>query len=411
MARGQIAKPEFFVDYFLWLNTVGSLDYNDIEFDNAFGINIGDEASGRLMQTGVPLISSMLRLDPSVANAIPVIDADNVDYSESISSFTVPTGLKTGYYDALGSEYAEDEIEKEDFKNFNINYVAFLNHNFSRADCFPFISFPSSQEDGEVYVPSLSEIINFRDDGNDGGGYSPLNDGYSIASFEEGNVPQDNIEKLTVSLQPSAGEQNIKTGLFLGGISIGYKYQPPSSPDMKITMTYEVGYKRKNTINGRKIAHLNWFRERGWSQFGIKRNSFNVENQLGLGHRFNFRKAGRRVWDISFSYLSEDNMFPTNINTTIDGMDDNFGSGTSETLTDNDINIIDESRTLMGDNSLIAQLLHKTCFGYLPFMFRPDSTYSKADAFCIAMLDMKKFTIRQVAHKLWSVKMRVTEVI
>ena len=66
---------------------------------------------------------------------------------------------------------------------------------------------------------------------------------------------------------------------------------------------------------------------------------------------------------------------------------------------------------LMADNSMIAQLMHKTCFGYLPFLFRPDSTYSKADAFCIAVLDMKRFSIRQVAHKLWSVKLRVTEVI
>ena len=93
-------------------------------------------------------------------------------------------------------------------------------------------------------------------------------------------------------------------------------------------------------------------------------------------------------------------------------MDDDLFEGDSAlNLTDAGNDIMNDNITLMSDNSMIAQLLHRTCFGYLPFLFRPDNTYAKADGFCIAMLDMKKFSIKQVAHKLWSVKLKIVEVI
>ena len=122
--------------------------------------------------------------------------------------------------------------------------------------------------------------------------------------------------------------------------------------------------------------------------------------------------SGRRSWNITYSYVSDDNMFPTNKNSTTKGMEAaQFLGDLSGSLSDNGIDIMEANKTLMSDNSLIAQLLHKTCFGYLPFIFRPDNTYAKADGFCLAMIDMKSFSIKQVAHKLWSVKLRIVELL
>ena len=391
MARGQIAKPEFYVDYFIWLNTIGSLDYNEIIVGSAFA-----EEGARQ-----PLVASLLRLDPNVASHISFYGYEGIR-----SGFQLPTGLKIDLGNDHYPEETDDSVRHIDHKNWNIDYVAFLNHNFNSAKCSPRINFKASddapEEAGAVHTRAeTSNIINFEGIGDD---LHPEYDGYSVASIDT-NPEEYNIEKLGVTFGPSIGEDTLASDLFLGSLSIGHKYTPPTSPDLKVTMTYDVGYKRKDTVNGRKVAHLNWFRERGWYQFETNRQSFNFEKIDSSGHRFNFRKSGRRTWKVSWSFISDDNMFPSNINTQVHGMYDS-------TLEDGDgENVYELSRTLMGDNSMVAQLLHKTCFGYLPFLFRCDNTYNLQDAFCLAMLDMKKFQIKQVAHKFWSVNMSIVEVI
>ena len=207
MARGQVAKPQFFVDYFLWLNTIGSLDYNDITFDNSFAINVEDDESGRIMESGIPLISSLLRLDPNVASAIPIVDGEGNDYSNVISKFTVPTGLNSGYVDHdIENGSVNDLFDLPlnlDRANFNINYVSFLNHNFSTANCFPYLEFESWNESGgePPIRPSLTEIINFSEN-DDGQGAKPSHDGFSVCSFTPINesIPHRYIEKLKLLL-------------------------------------------------------------------------------------------------------------------------------------------------------------------------------------------------------------------
>ena len=105
MAKGQIATPEFYLDYMLWLNTVGSLDYNNLEYDNAFTEELA----------GVELISSMLRLDPSVAAPIPTNE-----YAAAVNSFTIPTGLSAGFFNDLGEDIS-GEPDMTDFNNWNIH--------------------------------------------------------------------------------------------------------------------------------------------------------------------------------------------------------------------------------------------------------------------------------------------------
>jgi hypothetical protein len=141
MARGQVATPEFYIDHFLWLNTVGSLDYNSITHDNAFS----EEGAG------VELISSLLRLDPSTSIPIPT----NA-YPNAVNSFTIPTGFKSGWINDLGNEMQAQDTT--DFDNWNIDYVAFLNHNFKTAKCFPYISYHHETNAGESEIPGLSDI-------------------------------------------------------------------------------------------------------------------------------------------------------------------------------------------------------------------------------------------------------------
>tara|TARA_R110002110_G_scaffold49503_2_gene147008 strand:+ start:647 stop:1825 length:1179 start_codon:yes stop_codon:yes gene_type:complete len=392
MASGQVAQPEFYVDYFLWLNTIGSLDYNNISLTNAFDTD----------DTGIELCSSLLRLNPSIASPIPIGDD-----SDATHDFIVPTGMSDGSVDDIGNVVdittAGDE-DPTDLDNFNIDYVAYLNHNFKTAKCYPYPSFNDGTTD---QIPQTSEIINYPSmvPGDIGASTEPSFDGFSILGISETPDNASLCKNIKNSFAAASGYTDLQTTLFLGSVSMGHKYTCPVSPDLRISMQYDVGYKRKDTINGRRVAHLNWFRETGWEQFGIKKPSWSLDDQIGRGaHRFNWRKSGRRTWNLNFSYMSSGNVFPDNLGLTTTGMsgDDFLGDSSVDA---------DALNTLMGDDSMIAQLLHKTCFGYLPFIFRPDNTYARSDGFCIAMIDMKKFTIKQVAHKIWSVKLKIVEVI
>ena len=128
MARGQIARPEFYVDYFLWLNTVGSLDYNDIFTTGAFTVE----------NQGIELVSSLLRLDPSIA--APIVTAE---FPTDHHSFSVPTGMSHGMGDDLGNSLGSADYDTTDIDNWNINYVAWMNHNFKTAGCHPYVGYTS----------------------------------------------------------------------------------------------------------------------------------------------------------------------------------------------------------------------------------------------------------------------------
>ena len=121
---------------------------------------------------------------------------------------------------------------------------------------------------------------------------------------------------------------------------------------------------------------------------------------------------------MSFSYLSDTDMFPVNA-----------GTGQISTIQDNTINPyyinsnnpttgfpdINETSNQFLTNVLTgadfySQVWNKTLGGALPFIFQPDSDNENPDQFCIAKFDMKSLEISQVAFKSYEISLKIKEV-
>ena len=116
-------------------------------------------------------------------------------------------------------------------------------------------------------------------------------------------------------------------------------------------------------------------------------------------------RSGRRIWDLSFSYLDQGDVWGSNqmLNTLredfSDGLDDaDTGSGTSN-----------YEYTLLTDNSFYSQVIHKTNGGQLPFIFQPDNANSNAQDFAICKFDQKSFQFNQTAPGLYNAKLKIRE--
>ena len=117
-------------------------------------------------------------------------------------------------------------------------------------------------------------------------------------------------------------------------------------------------------------------------------------------------RAGRRVWDLSFSYL--DSTDSLGVNQSWNNLYDVESTGYSTddlTLQEDAFNV-----NLLTDDSFFAQVIHKTNGGQLPFVFQPDSNNKNPDQFAICKLDMKSFQFKQVSNGIYDIKLKIREV-
>ena len=122
---------------------------------------------------------------------------------------------------------------------------------------------------------------------------------------------------------------------------------------------------------------------------------------------------GRRVWDLSFKYLSDTDIFSINelvskLNPTNSSDPDVLeSSGYDEGDFDREG---DFKQNIYEDVSFFAQLIEKTANGNLRFIFQPDSNNNSPDQFAICQFDMKDISFKQVAFRVYDIKMKIREV-
>ena len=224
------------------------------------------------------------------------------------------------------------------------SFIAFLNHNFH-----------SSGVDLNFFDSYKEDIINSSGNFID-------KDGFSIMKVE------DTITRIQVDKESNLA--NIVYGIF---------YDFPSSPDLSVKLEYSYeGIKETTTLGGATLTN----------QF-YNKPPYDWELGANVGNKY--RKSGRKIWDISFSFVSSESVFPTN-----SALDNN-----DEPLTTTD--------TLLDSNS-IQRLIHLLNGGQNSFIFCSDSTNPTADNHAICKLDQNTFQFKQVAFNTYNVKMTFKEV-
>ena len=135
-------------------------------------------------------------------------------------------------------------------------------------------------------------------------------------------------------------------------------------------------------MSGASFSNANWIKPPKWGD----------KEAWQLGD-FPRPYSGRRIWDLSFSYISDSDLEPRNY------------TGTTTSL-------------YPGDDNWFENVLHYTMGGHLPFIFQPnkDAVYEPQDPyigkipeFAICRFDMDSFEREQVAPGVYNIKIKVKE--
>ncbi len=164
-----------------------------------------------------------------------------------------------------------------------------------------------------------------------------------------------------------------------GSVLLGTYYDFPTSPDLNLSLSYEYdGVTEITTKGGSTLTNANYVKPPNWGTLGAW--------EFGGGNP-KISRSGRRVWNISFSYMADSEVFPTNL-----------------ALTNNDTNN-STTDTLLQEDTL-QRAIHLTN-GHLPFIFQPNIDEK---VFAIAKFDQRSFNFTQKAPNIYSVSLKIREI-
>ena len=243
------------------------------------------------------------------------------------------------------------------------SYVAFLGHIGG------YLSINNSNFDFD-YSIDVNADQTVDDDGEvNSGSISPEYAGFSIVSFDGTGI--NNI--------------NVATQFGIGCVSIGNYYEMPHAPDMSLKLSYEYdGVKQTQGIGGSTLTNSIYKGTPDWWMGG----AWQLETAIGAEVPIiSNARTGRRIWDISFSFLTDEQIMP------------NLGTQNYEP------DVITED-ILTGSDFFSA--VWNRCIG-LPFIFQPDRDNNSVDQFAIARFDANSLQYTQVGHNIYNVAFKIRE--
>ena len=342
MARQNVGNPKFYIDMLSFFRTQGSFT------------------------AGSDHLNIMGNVDPVKYDTLEI---------ENIGQYT--------QYDFNLQLNRTNQVSED-----NKHFLAFLNHNFYDENIFkPKI---------EIYYASLlrNTIDNFDEICN----FSFDNNGWSLGEYDGDG---QEFSKLVFSISKDS-QANTSANVLLGSIAWGQVFQMPHSPDLQLTMTREYdGIKTQQSRGGSTLTQIDYTGSPHWGSKpawyvgkAIDTASEGYKEQRQYG-------KGRKTWDLKFSYVSSDNLFPIN------------ESISSSNPTDNDTNTFpsgDFLNNAYDDTSFMSVVMGKTLGGALPFIFQPDGNNNSPDQFAICQIDQGSFQFKQVAHNVYDVSLKIREV-
>ena len=206
----------------------------------------------------------------------------------------------------------------------------------------------------------------------------------------------------------------------LGSFVVGKYWDAPNSPDLSLTMSRRFdGIKKQKTIGGKTLANIYYDGATEWTMYNndemykyppfeldspkyiTDETSLNKRAKSGLGRK------GLRSWNLTFSYISEDNMWMDN--------------EVSNTLTSDDVIPNNNIPNPMLSDDSFNFVWNCTLGGTLPFIFQPDAPkYDSAgvmtqgdnspDQFSICTFRQNTLSVKQVAYNTYSLSITIDEV-
>ena len=297
--------------------------------------------------------------------------------------------------------------------SFPINFVALLNHNLgSNTNGFQIVG-KSELDDNEDLYPSEQEILN----ANHTVEYiEPYYNGTTIFEFASKDKYWNSFDVwYDSSNHIDAGKHQ------LGSFVVGKYWDAPNSPDLSLTMSRRFeGIKTKKTMGGKVLANIYYDGPTEWTMYhrydgtykyapfelDLAESVVDLDTDLGNleTHKLDrssrvksgLGRKGLRSWNLTFSYISEDNMWMDNELSNIikEGSTVNYQNLSNPMLTDDSFNFV----------------WNCTLGGTLPFIFQPDNTNSHPDQFSICNFRQNTLSVKQVAFNTYTLSITIDEV-
>ena len=362
MAYQNVGTPRFYVDILQWLNTQGLISVHNTSFAE-----------------DVSFIMDLIGINPT-----SIIELSGGDGDNDTIRFNTTYPLK-------------------DLMPNDKNFAMALGHNFGTAES----SFSTSEGEGTTAgagtdstwtAVASSGYVNSTSVGSGG---DIDYDGFSIHIGNDAHNMQTNIFQFRFDYQGDGNVYN-DNPIKIGSLLYGTYYDMPHSPDLSLKLSYEYdGIKTQQTKGGATLSNAMYTKAPDWGDYGCW--------QLGIHSALESNlRSGRRVWDLSFSYLSDEHVFPVNANRSYVA---NIGSETGY----GDVFETDEFGNYLFDSNVItgtdffSQVWNKTMGGHLPFIFQPDKNNANPDQFAICRFDMDSLQYDQVANNVYNVKLKIRE--
>ena len=410
MARRNIGTPRFYVDIPSYLKTIGK--YYGSNGSNIYGSNAGEEkvwnmnpyqpnSYSLLSDKSKSSIRFWINQDPvGTSNQVHMEDPELHKLLSYINS--ADGHHSTGWYGGiLGHNIAS--LQSQTGYNISIGQrfigrqPTLTNRHYANPDNF-------------------DEIVNFESGSllSEATGWGVAKyDGYSLWEITERGSVDDvfryNMIDFTLINADDDEDWGENAELKVGAYTTGIFFEPPHSPDLQVKLSLESkGVNVSETVGGNTLVNIDYLGVPNWGD----QPAWTLQKTEGRDYTTMANRA-RRVWSLSFSYISDDNLFDK-ANNANKFFNDSFNDG-------------DENAHKPANfDTSMSSFFKLTQNGALPFIFCPDSKATRTETtlvegvdvevevpdleFATCILDQNSIVATQVAFQTWNISMVVREV-
>ena len=283
-----------------------------------------------------------------------------------------------------------------------INFVSILNHNMKSADCK--VRIFGGNESSDITAidganadtadinwsnQATAEVVNADTITVAGDNKSvvvePAADGSTLFTFNASNMRYWGIQFEGVLSDSTAASGNghfdSSTDLKIGCVQLGCFYDMPHSPDM--TLARSIQYDQTKILKSMGGQKYGLATNLGKFVSSTSRSPFLISSQSAKDSIF----YGRASYDLAFSYISDVDLIPA-------------------IYTHPYFNNTSSQRTFIQD------VWNVTLGNMLPFIFSVDNTSAGNNAeseLIFARFDSNTLDMKQIAHKLYNIRLKITE--
>ena len=175
-------------------------------------------------------------------------------------------------------------------------FVAVLGHNLKSADAQLKIQTDDDVNFGSAQSPTMTAVCNCETDSSSGMFARPATDGWSLFTYTQ--ATDNRYQKLIID-DVNTFDTDIKIGCILWGVV----YTFPNAPDLTVKKTFSYnGLKVNESLGGQKYAHATYLTNSSWTST----EAWDASSDKSL-------KTGRQQLDINFSFISDTDLFPSDL--------------------------------------------------------------------------------------------------